>query len=98
MSYVTNVILCYSFLEDEEARLADVNAYFGERPIRFKELTDYAGSKNLERVVLVGAFNYLGVEPFVEHVRNVKWEEPQRVQLFICDQNEELFTERLKFS
>ena len=96
MSYVTNVILSFSILENEEACLKEVNIYFPAQELPFKKLQDYAGSKFLEQPTFIGAFNYLGTEEFIEHVRKVHWKFPKLVQLFICDQEDEQYMERLQ--
>jgi hypothetical protein len=95
MSVVSNVILSFDAREGEEARLNEVNAYLGEGHTHFQGLEDYAGSKFLERPTFVGAFNYLGVERFIAHIREVKWQYPENVQLFICDQEDIVYIERL---
>ncbi len=43
----------------------------------------YGGTKMLEVEVLIGAFNYLNVGAFVEHVGEVKWRYPDQVVLVV---------------
>lgn len=106
MSSVTNVVLSFGILENRDARLREVNDYFDltllhplgcvERGFFSPSPRSYAGgSKVLEHPTFIGAFNYLGPEDFVAHVKKVHWEYPENVQLFLCAQDEERYTERL---
>ena len=96
MSLVTNTILTFSILEYEKDRINDVNKFFEESG--FVSCDDeslpigwYGGTKMLETNVAIGAFNYLELEEFIEHLRNIKWEEPQNVQIIVKEQNDEKF-------
>jgi hypothetical protein len=101
MSLVTNVILSFSILENASLRLDEVNKYFDDRAQgmweRLFELPDdaYSGTKSLERPTCVGAFNYLNLwQGFLPHVANVNWDHPENVQVFVCDQDENSYTDR----
>jgi len=97
MSVVTNLILSYS-LSDRDM-LTEVNEYFVKHYYRpdcgFQDNDDnYGGNKYLERCTYVGAFNKLDLCHFVAYLRALKWEEPDKVQLFACQQQEDVYNER----
>ena len=102
MSDVTNVILTFSILENAELRLRNVNQYFSSRWANETHTEDLfevhdtavAGTKFLEHPTCIGAFNYLNADAFLKHVVNVPWEYPDKVQVFICDQDEDSYTDR----
>ena len=100
MSRVTNLIL--GAFESDESRpprwLVEVNSFFerdaqaglghmDERP----GAAAYGGSKFLERDVAIGAFNYLLLAEFLDHLRGVKWENPGDVQVIVCEQDDDRF-------
>jgi len=99
MSEVTNLILTFTTLEDEEARMQDVNS-FEYRGLRMnlisadfdkdmeKGYSWYGGTKFLEAVLYVGVFNYFPLEQFIEYLKKIKWDEPENVQLFIKEQTD----------
>ena len=98
MSYVANTILTFGVLEDAKLRLAEVNKFFDDDCKGFVDCNDeslpigwYGGSKMLETNICIGAFNYLKVDELIEHLREIKWEEPKNVQLIIQNQNDEKF-------
>ncbi len=43
----------------------------------------YGGSKMLQSELLVGAFNYLDTDRFVEHLEGIKWHQPERVAMML---------------
>lgn len=96
MSCVQNVILAFSILEDRRAMVGEVNrilAALGQVGA-FNLEQDYGGSKALERPTYLGAFNYLEVSAFVERPRALPWKEPSEVQVYVCDQHEDIYAER----
>ena len=98
MSYVSNVILSFSILEDDEARIDEINNIIRElndRPGFLKEQPHCGGTKALERPTFIGAFNYLPLPEFVRRVRALHWKEPHLVQVHCCDQEEDIYTERM---
>lgn len=93
MSLVTNIILT-SFHEGPV--LAEVNRYFQEAHdthTRGPGLVDVSnlagGTKYMEMDVWLGAFNYLRLEPFCEHLRGVKWAYPESVVMFVREQHDD---------
>lgn len=106
MSFVTNIILHMSTIEEEDERIKEVNAYFSpennygisDRPLIGLDDTEllprgwYGGTKYLECELYVGAYNYLNLEAFLKHLSTaVKWSEPQNVQVFVKEQNYDKF-------
>ena len=51
----------------------------------------YGGTKMLETPLYVGAFNHLDLEGLIEHMKEVKWEEPENVQLIVKLQEADKF-------
>ena len=98
MSRVTNVLLTFDPLEDEDARMAEVDRFFPSRGGFGGTIRDCGGTKYLEQRVAIGAFNYLNLEAFVGHLRTkVQWEETDSVQLFVCEQEHARFHEVVLF-
>lgn len=80
MSDVTNLILSFDILENEKARIAEVNIFFNTESYSRKPLisaefrgTDgelwYGGDKVLETPLYVGAFNHLPLYDFLNHIK-----------------------------
>lgn len=99
MSYVTNVLLSFSILEDEDARMAEVNGWLSQNDSRGQQLGDisgaedpkYGGSKFMEVPLWGAAFNYVDLDGLRGAVRAAKWKEPEHVRLFVCDQDDDTF-------
>lgn len=97
MSRVTNIILSFSTVEDEDARIKEVNA-FQYRHLQLdlvsadynkdmeKGTVWYGGTKFLETRIYVGAFNYFDTQAFLAHVKQISWEEPEDVLLIIKEE------------
>ena len=95
MSRVANVILTFSGAEADMRRLQELNENTKDLcGVRFSEVEGATGSKALERGICVGAFNYLDVAGLIEAIRKVNWHYPGSVQLFICNEEEDRFTEK----
>lgn len=97
MSCVTNVILTFSVLEDDEERIKDVNKFF-ENGTTIVSCDDnklergwYGGTKMLETNVCIGAYNYLPLESFKNHIKKIKWDYSEDVQLIVQEQDESRF-------
>ena|ERR1043165_4583585 len=102
MSVVTNVVLTFSILEDDGHNddwaeiISSINKYFDEQGRRGfivvpREMDWYGGNKVLEAPLFVGAFNHLGLEDFIEHLKTIKWEYPEEVQLWVKEQEDDVF-------
>jgi hypothetical protein len=102
MSVITNVILSFSLAEEDyedDGRMIirRVNEFF--RTTDATENTSgfvipdghgwYGGTKVLTRLTFVACFNYLRIGEFVQHLKEVPWREPQKVQLFIDDERDD---------
>jgi hypothetical protein len=102
MSHITHTILLYRSMEDERARLAEVNRYFrfepGDKP-GFVSAEDttlplhwYGGTKMLQCGVALGVHNYLYLAGLVRHLRGrVYWTAPGYVQLCYREEDDERF-------
>ena len=97
MSYVTNLILHIGILEDRDQRIEEVNQYFQKddtKPLIFIEAPDrdwYGGDKYLECYLYVGAYNYLHLDGFIEHLKSLTWQEPESLQLIVKEQEDDKF-------
>jgi hypothetical protein len=96
MSLVTNAILHLGVLdEDEEVEcLAAVNRYFKDRPGFVLVADDWCGgSKNLECSLAIGAFNYMGLDGLLKHMRSMSWPwyDRENVQLLVKEQDDDKF-------
>ena len=61
----------------------------------FREVTDHAsGNKHLECRVYLSAFNHADTDRIVEAVQQAPWRDREMVQLFVKEQEEELFALR----
>ena len=104
MSVVTNVILTFAILEDEDREnhytIVDKINEWMEKEYgqtfngNLWEVGNEAvgGAKNIETPLYIAAFNYLDTEGFVEHLKGLPWLEPENVQMFIQEQDDERFT------
>lgn len=96
MSVVTNLILCHAFGDQEQ--MAEVNRYFepdtkGLVGLHDSVLPDgwYGGSKYLEALLYVGAYNHLDLRAFVKHLQSLRWRAPEQVQLIVKEQDDIAF-------
>ena len=97
MSYVTSIVLSLGSHDccGSVDKLSKINEYFGETHglIRLKshslEWDSYfGGDKGFEAFLFIGAFNYLSIDAFLAHLRLIKWNNPEGVQLFVKPQDE----------
>jgi len=99
MSNVTNLLLHIGMLENEKARIQEVNNYFLQRETRpLISVGDealpngwYGGDKYLECHLYLGAFNYLHLNEFISHLKTITFEEPETVQLIVKEQSDDMF-------
>jgi hypothetical protein len=102
MSVVTNLILSFASLEQEDERIKEVNdfVYNGERlnlvSIDYnkdigKRTVWYGGNKFFEGRVYMGAFNHFNTADFIEHLKTIRWEAPDLVQVIIKEDWDERF-------
>lgn len=100
MSRVSNVILTYHILEEEDVidkavrqlKCGDVQLF---ESIDSDELPKgwYGGSKMMETRIWLGAINHMLREDIVELINTVPWEYPEYVQVFVKEQEDNLFRE-----
>lgn len=51
----------------------------------------YGGTKYMECCIFMGAYNYLNLNEFIDHLKSIEWEDPEDVQLIVRNQNEDRF-------
>lgn len=106
MSYVTNVIISFSLVdENKQAEVDDfwlAGHNFEENLAEGEErepepglfwLDDNGGNKNLETILGVGAYNGLSEEGLVGWLNKISWAYPESVQLMVQAQEEDRFRE-----
>ena len=99
MSNVLNVIITGSLSEKEViGRINEVMEFRGD--IGIVSCTDkqfetpwYGGDKHLEMVIGIGACGGMTIAKLAAGMRQVEWEEPNGVQLFVCESEDEFFKE-----
>ena len=100
MSQVTNLFLSFSVGENEEVMIKEVNSFlsFGKKinlvSIDFQKNAKYrwyGGTKFLEANLYVGAFNNFDLEGFINHLKKIKWDEPEIVQIILKEEFDERF-------
>ena len=89
MSKVTNIILSMELLEDEDEKLEEVNIFFKDPNLKleFYPSSECSGDKNLEADICIGAYNYMDIDGFCEHLDSINWSKGSKVQLFVKDEN-----------
>ena len=101
MSRVTNLLLHINALETAPAsgKILEVNQFFERNDKHGLVSLDasslprgwYGGDKMLEANLYVGAFNFLDLEAFLEHIRSLAWQEGDQVQAIVMKQEEDKF-------
>jgi hypothetical protein len=98
MSRVMNAILAAHVGRRPDDEIAVVNEFLRTNDVgggEFREVTDHAGGhKHLKCRIYLAAFNHANTDNVVEAVRHAPWRDREMVQLFIKEQEEELFTLR----
>jgi hypothetical protein len=101
MSVVTNLILTFSSLENEDIVVEKVNSFhYRDRQLdlvsadynkSFDSGAWYGGDKFLEARVYIGAFNHFDIDRFIIHLKQIKWASPENVQIMVKGQDDEKF-------
>lgn len=95
MSRVTNLILTCGPGGEEKA-IAYINAAMVD-DLHQNPITDTweaaTGRKCLEAGVFITACNYLDLPEFLSAVQSAPWEDPESVQVFYQEQEDDRFTE-----
>jgi hypothetical protein len=101
MSRVTNAILAAHVGPDGHAddEIESVNRFLRETECggygEFREVTTHAGgTKNMECRVYISAFNNADTDVILHAVDQAPWREKEMVQVFIKEQEQELFVLR----
>lgn len=103
MSHVASVLLIFSGAEesyeeetpsgwiDRYPLVDEINAWLTEQGKGvLTDLADHAGgNKHMQINVWGGAFNYLDLDGFLQHVASRRWEEPEHVTLLWNDEHDE---------
>jgi len=94
MSYVTDIILISHYLKQDT--IDEINGWLiGYQRNGLYEVTEHAGgSKAMQCEVHMGAFNYLGLEEFLEFIKTLPWEEKKQMQLLTKEKHDDKFTLR----
>jgi len=98
MSRVTNAILAAHVGRHLDDEIGTLNEFLRVNKVgggEFRDVTEYAGGyKHLESRVYLSAFNHADTNDIVAAVRKTSWRDGNEVQLFIKEQEEELFALR----
>lgn len=106
MSVVTNVILSFSsmeeYLDDDKGNeiypvMETINEWLKKNnhiafstDISLKDVI--GGEKWFETPLFIAAFNYFDCGAFIEYLKSLVWKEPSCVQVFVQEQDEDIFT------
>ncbi len=85
MSHVTDIILAYPMVEDD-----DIAASLGLERVDQHS----SGNKVMGTNVWLGAYNHMDIEQFERRVAALPWREPENVTLLLQDEQEDCFTLR----
>ena len=90
MSYVTDAILTWSVLENEDTILERINAKMPDGK-HFLKIESVGGDNHAQAEMAVGAFNYFDSSQIVYAMQSVDWRYPEEVQVYAKDENQNLF-------
>jgi hypothetical protein len=86
MSEVTDIILTFSGIENENVKLKEINRWLldnGKWGIFGEEATKISGgNKHLQCRIYVAAFNYFDEVKFLEYIFGLTWSDAASVQVF----------------
>lgn len=86
MSHVTDIILAYPMVEDD-----DIAGTLG----MLSRVDQHSrGNKVMQSNVWIGAWNHLDIEEFERRLAALPWREPENVTLLLQDEQDECFTLR----
>lgn len=94
MSHVTNILILAPLIEARSDAISNINNYLNNLNKGSLKTIDSCsgGTKAMEVSVYAGAFNYLDIEEFLEAFKEAPWREKDRIQLLICDQDDDKFS------
>lgn len=90
MSVVTNCILALSV--QDEGMIPRINDFFDLR--HFVDIEDagwYGGGKHLEVCVCFASINYLDLPGLIKHIRGLRFELEEGVQLIVMEEDDNAF-------
>ena len=92
MSTVTNVIFVTSVDEYEATQALKKISSF-ELETHWEPISDShtGGSKNIECVIYIGAFNHFDEDKFVDEIKKVEWKYPEEIQVMVRRQDDDQF-------
>jgi len=99
MSVVTNCIIAFSLVENEDKKLDEINLFFRKEKYEgFISIDDislptgwYGGDKMFEVFLAIGAFNHLDPFGLIQHIKSIEFVLPECVQLMLCRQESDKF-------
>lgn len=91
MSRITNLLIAFSSLEEEEQVLSQLRQHSDRgEPFHIVSMKDatlpvhwYGGSRNLQTGLLVGVYNHLDLPALLTFMQSMSWENPDEVQILI---------------
>ena len=104
MSWVTDVLLTVNFEErlDDDFNIVEscealdnINAWLEKHELgKLDELSSHvrSGGKAMQCYVYGGAFNFMKVDEFINHVLSQTWKRPEAVLFMIKDEEQDVFT------
>jgi hypothetical protein len=100
MSVVTNIVLSFSIMEESREHdtvylnIEKINKWLDDNSFGDfgKDLDEVSGGrKHLETPLFAAAFNYFRLSDFVDFLHSLDWVEPENVQIFVQEQDENKF-------
>ena len=106
MSVITSIMLFIKGNEDYPQKILEVNRYLEtledrglgwnvtglvsvDAPVLPRGW--YGGDKLFVDGIYIGAYNYLEIEPFLQHLTNITWESSDPFQLFLMEEEDDDF-------
>jgi hypothetical protein len=95
MSRVTNAIITANISGQADAEIDSVNRFLRQMEVgggEFREVTEHAGgTKHMEGRVYLSAFNHADADFIARAVDQAPWADKKTVQLFVKEQEQEVF-------
>jgi len=81
-------VIAYTNLTLRKLRSATTYQFLDPQP--------HGGNKAMEQPAYIGAFDGLDLDELLRFLVTYAWAEPEHVQLFVCEENEDLYRERFQ--
>jgi predicted membrane-bound dolichyl-phosphate-mannose-protein mannosyltransferase len=99
MSHVTQIIISGNFIDIEDEVALHLRSFTKEmNPFQDIDPNSVAGTKNLDRSLLVGAFNYMDVDLFIKTIKTLPhcvegfdYPDMDEIQIFIKNEHDFLW-------